>query len=229
MDKERFIESSPEIDLNGQEHDQPSHIGRAGMIPPRYPLSRNPSAKRFSPSGSESTESFRGILRQSSHGNRGFTNQVLPLPGDRSLPTSVATSAASSSYHVSSQYVDSAQSPGPFRLDKRKRTAEDTGLKRKRYRFKRSPSVTAISVETINDTIQYLQTLSAHISASHTISSGEWVAMDLVTQLLQSRYEDINAKEEVDTDAMPNSHPTRMQPEYECRKCAAAAEERLYD
>jgi hypothetical protein len=115
-----------------------------------------------------------------------------------------------------------------------------TSLKWKRYQysystsqtpghFKRSPSVTAISIEMINDTIQHLQTLSAYISASDTISSREWVTMDLVTELLQSRYEDISAKEEMNTDAMPNAHPTRTQPEYECRKCAAAAEERLYD
>jgi hypothetical protein len=58
----------------------------------------------------------------------------------------------------------------------------------------------------INDTIQHLQTLSAHISASDTISSR--VAMDLVTQLLQNGYEGINAEEEMDTDAMPDSRPT---------------------
>ena len=29
--------------------------------------------------------------------------------------------------------------------------------------------------------------------------------MDLVAELLQSRYEDINAKEEMNTDAMPRS------------------------
>lgn len=81
----------------------------------------------------------------------------------------------------------------------------------------------------INDIIQYLKTVSAYTSASDTISSREWATMHLATQLLQSRYEDIIAKEEMDTDALPNSHPTRMQPEYECQKCAAAAEERLYD
>ena len=81
----------------------------------------------------------------------------------------------------------------------------------------------------INDTIQYLQTLSAHISASDTISFREWVTIDLATQLLQSRYEDILAKEGMDTDAMPNAYPTRTQPEYECRRCAAADEERLCD
>jgi hypothetical protein len=76
----------------------------------------------------------------------------------------------------------------------------------------------------IDDTIQYLKTVSAY-----TISSRELATMHLATKLLQSRYEDIIAKEEMDTDAVPNSHPTRMQPEYRCQKCAAAAEERLYD
>jgi hypothetical protein len=62
-----------------------------------------------------------------------------------------------------------------------------------------------------------------------TISSTEWVTMHLATQLLQSRYEDILAREEMETDDVSEFNFPPTQPEGRCRKCAAADEERLCD
>ncbi|CAG8153253.1 unnamed protein product [Penicillium nalgiovense] len=53
--------------------------------------------------------------------------------------------------------------------------------------------------------------------------------MHLATQLLQSRYEEIIVRKEMETDAVPDFGSPPTQPEEKCRKCAAADEERLYD
>lgn len=89
-----------------------------------------------------------------------------------------------------------------------------------------SASLTTISRELANDTIQYLQTISDQISSP---DSTEWATMKLATQSLQSRYEEIIARKEMDTDAVPDvgSPPTQL--EEKCWKCAAAEEEELYD
>jgi hypothetical protein len=94
---------------------------------------------------------------------------------------------------------------------------------------KRLVRATAIDTKIINDTIQYLQAVSDHISASDTISSREWATMHLATQLLLSRYEDIIAREEVETHGVSDFCSAQTQPEDKCRRCAATDEERLYD
>jgi hypothetical protein len=72
--------------------------------------------------------------------------------------------------------------------------------------------------------------LSDRILISDTISSTEWATMHLATQLLQSRYEDIIAREETETDAVSQFAFPPTQPKEKCRKCAAEEEEeRLYD
>lgn len=81
----------------------------------------------------------------------------------------------------------------------------------------------------VNDTIQYLQTLSDRILISDAIPPREWATMHLATQLLQSRYEEIIVRKEMETDAVPDFDSPPTQPEEKCRKCAAADEERLYD
>ena len=81
----------------------------------------------------------------------------------------------------------------------------------------------------VNDTIQYLQTISDRILICDTISPREWATMHLATQLLQSRYEEIIVRKEMETDAVPDFDSPPTQPEEKCRKCAAADEERLYD
>jgi hypothetical protein len=81
----------------------------------------------------------------------------------------------------------------------------------------------------INDTIQYLQTVSDHILVSDTISSREWTMMNLATQLLQSRYQDIIAKKEMETGAVFDFYSAQTEPEDKCRNCAVADEEQLYD
>jgi hypothetical protein len=47
--------------------------------------------------------------------------------------------------------------------------------------------------------------------------------------LLQSRYEEIIVRKEIETDAVSDFESPPTQPEEKCQKCAAADEERLYD
>ena len=81
----------------------------------------------------------------------------------------------------------------------------------------------------VNDTIQYLQAVSDHISASDTISSIEWATMHLATQLLLSRYEEIIVREEVEIHAVSGFCSAQTQAEDKCRRCATTDKERLYD
>jgi hypothetical protein len=81
----------------------------------------------------------------------------------------------------------------------------------------------------INDTIQYLQMLSNHILISDTILPREWATMHLATQLLQSWYKDIIAREEMESDAVSKCTFSPIQPEEKCTKCAAADADELYD
>lgn len=53
--------------------------------------------------------------------------------------------------------------------------------------------------------------------------------MHLATQLPQSRYEDIIAREEMETHAVSESTCSLTQSGEKCRKRAAVDEERLYD
>jgi hypothetical protein len=81
----------------------------------------------------------------------------------------------------------------------------------------------------INDTIQYLQTLSDRILICDSISSREWATLHLATQLLQSRYKEIIARKGMEIDAVFEFDPALTQPGEKCWKCAAAAEQRLYN
>jgi hypothetical protein len=64
---------------------------------------------------------------------------------------------------------------------------------------------------------------------SDTIFPREWATMHLATQLLQSRYEDIVAREEIESDTASECTFSPKQPVKKCPKCAAADEEELYD
>jgi hypothetical protein len=130
-------------------------------------------------------------------------------------------------------------------LNVKKRAGESSTLPRKRRRHsystsqipghsqlmhrKRLPSLATISRQMVNDTIQYLQTLSDHILISDAILPREWATVHLATQLLQSRYEEIIVRKEMETDAVSGFYSPPTQPEEKCQKCAAADEERLYD
>ena len=81
----------------------------------------------------------------------------------------------------------------------------------------------------VNDTIQYLQTLSDRILICDTIFPREWATMHLATQLLQSRYEEIIMRKEMETDSVSDFESQPTHPEESCQKCAAADKERLYD
>ena len=105
-------------------------------------------------------------------------------------------------------------------LNARKRVADPSTLQRKQRRHsfstsqiqrrsqlaaqevhrKRPLTLTTISRSLVSDTIQYLQTLSDRMLVSDTISSREWATMHLATQLLQGRYEDIIAREDMETN-----------------------------
>ncbi|OGE52594.1 hypothetical protein PENARI_c010G05482 [Penicillium arizonense] len=141
--------------------------------------------------GNESGENFSRVVGQFIHGDRGNANQISQPSVDRSLPDSVATSLASSRDSKSPQSGMKAETQGLPPLEGKKREAESSTLSRKlatqEMQQKRLPSVTAISTTMINDTIQYLQAVSDHISVSDTISSKEWAKIHLATQLLLSR------------------------------------------
>ncbi|KAI3092129.1 hypothetical protein CBS147333_10257 [Penicillium roqueforti] len=202
--------------------------------------------------GNESAENFRRVGSLFIHGNRGHTSQVLQPPVDQSTGsvaieaiTSVGTSLASSRASTLPPSVIKAESQDLPPLNAKKRAAEASALPRKRRRHsyftsqipgrsqlmhrKRLTSLASISRQMIIDTIQYLQTLSDHTLISDTILPREWATIHLATQLLQSRYEKIIARKEMETEAVSDFDFPPTQPEEKCRKCAAADEERLYD
>ena len=202
--------------------------------------------------GNELAENFRRVNGLFIHGNRSHTSQVLQPPvGQSTGPvateavTSVGTSLGSSRASTLSPSVIRAENQDLPPLNVKKRAAESSTLPRKRRRHsystsqipghprrayqKRPPCLIKISRKMVNDTIQYLQTLSDRILICDTISPREWATMHLATQLLQSRYEEIIVRKEMETDAVPDFNSPPTQPEEKCRKCAAADEERLYD
>ncbi|CAG8078437.1 unnamed protein product [Penicillium nalgiovense] len=202
--------------------------------------------------GNESAENSRFVVSQFIHGNRGHTSKVLQPPVDQStgsvateVATSVGTSLAGSMASTLSPSAMKAVSQDLPPLNARKRAAVSSILPRKRRRHsystsqipgrsqlvhrRRSPSLIKISRDMVNETIQYLLTLSDRISISDTISHREWATMHLATQLLQSRYEEIIVSKETETDAVSDFESPPTQPEERCQKCAAADEERLYD
>jgi hypothetical protein len=94
---------------------------------------------------------------------------------------------------------------------------------------KRPLTLTTASGKFVRDTIQYLQTLFDRILIGDTIYPMEWDMMHRATPLLQSSYEDLLAREEMEIDAVSEFNSPPTQPEEKCQKCAAADEERLYD
>ncbi|KAJ5046865.1 hypothetical protein NUH16_003365 [Penicillium rubens] len=202
--------------------------------------------------GNESAENFRGVVGQLGHGDRGHTSQVLQLSVDQStgsVSTEVATSVASSMDYMMRKSSITAERQDLPPLSARKRVADSSTFPRKQRRHsssgsqiqggsqraaqemyrKRPPTLTTINRKLVFDTIQYLQTLSDRILISDTIFPREWATMHLATQLLQSRYEDIIAREEIESDTVSESTFSPKQPEKKCPKCAAADEEELYD
>ncbi|KAJ5346822.1 uncharacterized protein N7506_000075 [Penicillium brevicompactum] len=216
------------------------------------PFSRNPPAYYLSHGGNESTENFRRVVRPFIHENRGHSIQVLQPSVDQStgsVATEVATSVGSSRNYMMSPSAIKTENQDLAPLNARKRVADSSNLPRKQHRHsssasqiqgrsqlaaqemhrKRSLTLTTTSRKLVSDTIQYLKTLSDRILIADTISSTEWVTMHLATQLLQSRYEDILAREEMEMNDVSEFNFPPTQPEERCRKCAAADEERLYD
>ncbi|CAG8213440.1 unnamed protein product [Penicillium nalgiovense] len=207
---------------------------------------------RTSQTGNESAENFRQVVGLFIHGNRGHTSKGLQPPVDQStgsvateVATSVGTSLADSMASTLSPSAMKAVSQDLPPLNAKERAAVSSSLPRKRRRHsystsqipgrsqlvhrKRSPSLIKISRGMVNETIQYLQTLSDRILISDTILPREWATIHLATQLLQSRYEEIIARKEMETDAVSDFDSPPTQPEEKCQKCAAADEERLYD
>ncbi|KAJ5175709.1 uncharacterized protein N7482_001586 [Penicillium canariense] len=177
------------------------------------------------------------INPQTTYGEHDRASQISQLPRhDHSIPASVATSVASSSEPGSSKNTGIGQSL----LGVRKRRTEESSLPQIRHRYTRGfqlpatgeihtgrlPHSTTISCKLVNDTINYLKTVSVHI-ASATITSEERARIHLATQSLQSTHEDIANTEEMDTEAVTYFH--RSQPNGKCKKCEAAKEEHLYD
>ncbi|KAF3002847.1 hypothetical protein E8E15_000223 [Penicillium rubens] len=183
------------------------------------------------------------ITPQSTYGEHDRASQQSQLPRhDHSIPASAATSFASSSEPGSSKNTGTGQSL----LGIRKRRTEESRLPQIRHRYTdtasrprgfklpatrelhtgRLPHSTTVSCKLINDTINYLKTVTVHM-ASATITSEERARIHLATQLLQSTYEDIANTEEMDTEAAAYFH--QSQTNGKCRKCEAAQEEHLYD
>ncbi|KZN93321.1 hypothetical protein EN45_034950 [Penicillium chrysogenum] len=203
--------------------------------------------------GNESAGNFRRVDGLFVHENRDDTSQVLPPPVDQSTGsvateavTSIGTSLAGSMASTLSPSAMKAESQDLPPPNATKRAAEPSTLPRKRRRHSYSisqipgrsqrvyskrppPSLIRISRHMVNDTIQYLQTLSDRILICDTISPREWATMHLATQLLQSRYEEIIVRKEMETGAVSDFESPPIQPEEKCQTCTATDEERLYD
>ncbi|CAG7977454.1 unnamed protein product [Penicillium nalgiovense] len=202
--------------------------------------------------GNESAGNFRRVDGLFLHENRGPTSQVLLQTVDqstRSVATeaiiSVGTSLASPKASTLPPSVIKAESQDLPPLNAKRGAAKTSAFPRKRRRHsysiseipghsqlmhrKRLPSLATISRQMVNDTIQYLQTLSDHILISDTILPREWATMHLATQLLQRRYEEIIARKEMETDTVSDFDSPPIQPKEKCQKCAAADEGWLYD
>ncbi|CAG8393820.1 unnamed protein product [Penicillium salamii] len=191
-------------------------------------------------SGNESTENFHRIVGQFTHRNRGHTSQVLQPSLNQStgsvateVATSVATSLASPGSNTLPPIAIKTEDQYCPSLNAKKKAAESSFLSRKQRRHsysisqkpgrsqlmhrKSPPSLTTVSIEMVNDTIQYLQTLSDRILISDTIPSREWDTMHLATRLLQSRYEEVISRKEMETDAVSDFNSAPTQPGEKCR------------
>ncbi|CDM38466.1 unnamed protein product [Penicillium roqueforti FM164] len=204
--------------------------------------------RRTQQASNKSDTGFYQVFSQFIDENRGHTSQVLQPcinQSTRSVATEVATSVTSPRDYILPRSATKAEIHKLPPLNTKKRAAAASSLPQKRHRHshsppqipdssrlvyrKRLPSLTKVSRQMVNDTIQYLQTLSDHILISDTILPREWATIHLATQLLQSRYQEIIAKEEIETDTVSDFDFPPTQPEEKCRKCTATEEERLYD
>ncbi|CAG8359525.1 unnamed protein product [Penicillium salamii] len=197
-------------------------------------------------------EYFRRVVGQFVYGNPDHTSQALQHSVDNStatvateVATSFATSLTSSESCTLAPGSIKAENQDLLPLNAEMRPAESSTVSRKQCRTsylasqtpgcsqsvhrKRPRSVATISRKLVNNTIQYLKTLSDHILISDTISSREWATMHLATKLLQSSYEEILEGKEMETCPLFVFDSLPTQPVEKCRKCAAADEKRLYD
>ena len=165
------------------------------------------------------------------------------------MATSVATSVGSPGGSASPADLEDEDAHKQSPLRARKRTANDSGGARKQNRNLYSSSrdsdtrrratqetlprafssTTAIGTGLIYDTIQYLQTVSALITASDNFSREGWAALHLATQLLQHRYEEINATDATDREDVIHCTPAQVRQETRCTRCIAEQEDNLYD
>jgi hypothetical protein len=90
-------------------------------------------------------------------------------------------------------------------------------------------STTAIDTDLIDDTIQYLQTVSALITASDDFLREGLAALQLATQLLQHRYEEIIAMDATDRHDLIRCTPAQAQRGTRCMRCIAKQDNSLYD
>ncbi|CAG7962945.1 unnamed protein product [Penicillium salamii] len=202
--------------------------------------------------GNESTEYFRRVVGQFIHGNPDHTSQTLQHSVENSA-ASIATKVATSFSPSLASSESCTLAPGSTKaknqdlppLNPKMRAAESSTVPRKQCKNsypasqtpgcsqlvhkKRARSVETISTKLLNNTIQYLQTLSDHILISDTISSREWATMHLATKLLQSSYEEILEGKEMETCPLFVFDSLPTQPAEKCRKCAAVDEQRLHD
>ncbi|CAG8262000.1 unnamed protein product [Penicillium salamii] len=203
-------------------------------------------------SGNESKEYFPRVVGQFVHGNPDHTSQALQHSVDDSaasvateVATSFATSLASSACCKLAPGSIKAENQDLPPLNAKIRAAESSTVPRKQcgnsYPASQTPgcsqpvhrkkprSVATISRKLVNNSIQYLQTLSDHILISDTISSSEWATMHLATKLLQSSYEEILEGKEMETHPLFVFDSLPTLPAEKCRKCAAADEQWLHD
>ncbi|CAG8187723.1 unnamed protein product [Penicillium nalgiovense] len=156
---------------------------------------------RICQTGIESAKNFRRVGSQFIYGNRDYISQGLQPSVGRStgsvateVVTSVATSFAKSKVYTFSPSVIKPESHNLPPLNAKRGAAKTSALPRKRRRHsysiseipghsqlmhrKRLPGLATISRQMVNDTIQYLQSLSDHILISDTILPREWATMD---------------------------------------------------
>ena len=164
-----------------------------------------------------------------------------------SVATSVATSVGSLGGSASPADFEDQDAHKQSPLHVRKRTANDSDGARNRKRTlysssrdsdtrqmatqetlpKAFSSTTAIGTGLIHDTIQYLQTVSALITASDDFSREGWAALHLATQLLQNRYEEINITDATDREDVIHCTPAQVGQETRCTRCMAEQEDHL--
>ncbi|KAJ5982631.1 hypothetical protein N7451_012731 [Penicillium sp. IBT 35674x] len=177
-----------------------------------------------------------GLATRGRSGSTGHLSRPLQSP---SVATSVFTSAGVVSTGLTKVNANlgkrSAKAPGG--VQKRKRNSDpisegsDGRQAATQETLPRGPSSTStIDTGLIHDTVQYLQTVTDLITRSNIVSTEGWGALQLATQLLQHRYEEVAAAVGAeDPDDVIHGTFTQLQQETKCRKCVAEEEDYLYD